>query len=558
MTSGEPSGLRPALLTAAGIGIALALVTSWPLPARLASSMPESGHPTEIGDPYLVSWQIAWEGHALKTDPSHLFDANYFYPLKNTLAFLDPVHGYAPAAFIGSGSDAAVIRYNLLHLFAKALAFAGAFLLARELGLGTFPSILAGGAFAYAPWRLDQLGHLLVISSGGIPLALFMLVRGYRRSSARWILAGWCAATWQLSIGYTLGLQFAYLLGLIGLMLLTKWSFVGVPEISKAVLRASVVGVVFFLGWGVMQAIPNLRVAETYPEAVRSDQELGFYSPPPRAFRAASSDNLFWGDRSAATRTTLTYPFEQTLFPGLIAVSLAAIGVLYVSSPLALRAGLLAGVLLSAYLALGLEAPDGGLVYRTLLNHAPGWRGIRTPGRLMTTATLFLALLAALGLQHVYARLRNRFSATRLNALPAIIAAVLAVLVVLEGWGPARILPVTSVPASQVQAQGPIAHIPMDDGSDRLYMFWSTENFAPMVNGVAGFTPQPHTVTSSMVNSFPDQASVTYLRDAGIRSVIVHLARLPAEWELAEAPRAAELGLEVQRIGTDLVYSLTP
>src|ERR671926_412695 len=72
-----------------------------------------------------------------------------------------------------------------------ALAFFGAYLLARELGASRGGGFVAGAAFAYAPWRLEQDGHLHVLSSGGIPLALFLLVRGYRRGSAGMVVAGW-------------------------------------------------------------------------------------------------------------------------------------------------------------------------------------------------------------------------------------------------------------------------------------------------------------------------------------------------------------------------------
>src|SRR3989442_815734 len=88
----------------------------------------------------------------------------------------------------------------LVALAACALCFCGAWLLARELGAGRAGAAVAGAAFAYAPWRLEQDGHLHVISSGGIPLALFLFIRGYRRDRAGLVLAGWLVAAWQLSL----------------------------------------------------------------------------------------------------------------------------------------------------------------------------------------------------------------------------------------------------------------------------------------------------------------------------------------------------------------------
>src|SRR3954451_5896399 len=198
---------RREVFFAALAAVGLALLMHWPLPLHIGRDVPR-----DLGDPLPQAWQVAWDGHALAHQPLDFFQANVFLPLKNSLAFSDALVGYAPFGLIGSGPHAAVVRYDLLFLFAYALAFFGAYLLARELGLGRVGAFVAGAAFAYAPWRLEQDGHLHVLSSGGIPLALALLVRGYRRASGRLVLAGWLVAAWQLSLGFTLGLQLAYLL----------------------------------------------------------------------------------------------------------------------------------------------------------------------------------------------------------------------------------------------------------------------------------------------------------------------------------------------------------
>ena len=71
------------------------------------------------------------------------------------------VHSRSP------GPVDALLRYNALFLFAYALAIFGAYLLAREMGLGRGPAAVAGAAFAFAPLRLEHDGHMHVISSGG-------------------------------------------------------------------------------------------------------------------------------------------------------------------------------------------------------------------------------------------------------------------------------------------------------------------------------------------------------------------------------------------------------
>ncbi len=105
----------------AALGAALLFVALfWPLPLHLGRDIP-----LDTGDPLSQAWQVAWDGHALTAQPLHLFQANQFWPLRNTLAFSDALLGYAPAGLIGSGPHAAVVRYDLLFLFAGALALLG-------------------------------------------------------------------------------------------------------------------------------------------------------------------------------------------------------------------------------------------------------------------------------------------------------------------------------------------------------------------------------------------------------------------------------------------------
>src|SRR4029077_5924480 len=111
-------------------GVALAVLTSWPLVLHLPSRIAP-----DLGDPVRTAWQVAWVGHAMLHDPLHLFDANAFYPHPLSLAFSDSLLGYGPAALFGSGTVAALVRYNLLFLFAYALCLFGGYLLAREIGL---------------------------------------------------------------------------------------------------------------------------------------------------------------------------------------------------------------------------------------------------------------------------------------------------------------------------------------------------------------------------------------------------------------------------------------
>src|ERR1700693_2393554 len=144
----SPRLSRSEILWVILVAVALAVLTSWPLVLHIGSRISP-----DHGDPVRTAWQIAWVGHALLHDPLHLFDSNAFYPHPLSLAFSDSLLGYGPAAFFGSGTIAALVRYNLIFLFIWSLCFVGGYLLARELGLRKLGAAAAASAFAYAPYR---------------------------------------------------------------------------------------------------------------------------------------------------------------------------------------------------------------------------------------------------------------------------------------------------------------------------------------------------------------------------------------------------------------------
>jgi hypothetical protein len=391
----------------------VAVIQFWPLILNLGSVIP-----LDLGDPLPQAWQIAWDGHALLTQPLSFFQSNQFWPLNDTLAFSDALIGYTPAGMIGSGPEAAVARYDLLFLFAFALCFFGAYLLARELGAPPWAALVAGAAFAYAPWRLEQGGHLHVISSGGIPIALALLLRGYRRQSGGLILGGWAVAAWQLSLGFSLGLPLVYLLALLALIAAVIWWRAGRPAPTRRVVITTLAGGALLAVVGFVLSRPYLRVLDAYPESERSANLISYYSPPLKAFLAAPETSLIWGPVTAPVRAGIDAVAEKTLFPGLAILLLALVGLGWRGYPKTLRIGLGLAALATAILSLGFAAEGVGswLPYRWLFEVLPGWQGIRVPGRLQTITSLLLALLAAGGA----ARIAVLFGDEFLNGVHAI------------------------------------------------------------------------------------------------------------------------------------------
>jgi hypothetical protein len=549
-------------------GVLLAMLATWPLVLHMGSRISP-----DLGDPVRTAWEIAWVGHAMLHNPGTLFDSNAFYPHPLSLAFSDSLLGYGPSAFFGSGTVAALVRYNLLYLFAWSLAFVGAYLLARELGVGRMAGAAAGVAFAYAPYRVTEAGHLHVISSGGIPLALFLLLRGYRRSSRGLVVAGWLVAAWQISLGFTLGLQFAYLLLVLAVLAFVWWWRAKRPTLPRRLLAVTLAGMAVVGVVTVYQARPYLKVANEYPTAKRTLREVKTYSSGPAAFLAASSENRVWGSATAWAREDVHSKNESVLFPGLAIFVLALIGLCTGLYTRRLRWGLAAGVAIVSILALGLGLTGAGYPYRLLYNYAPGWDGVRVPGRIFTLATLFLALLAGAGAQWLLTKAREHgghVSAFWRDALPALVGGVLIVGLLGEGAGHMA-TPVVPQPArAEIGLPAPILYLPTDGASDRVAQYFSVDGFPKIANGNSTFDIPAMDDLRGGMNAFPDKASIEKLRFYGIHTVVLHtkLPKLPGlhGYAVSEPPdpaAAAEkpvngLGVTRRRVGDVVIYEIGP
>lgn len=567
-------GRREALIAAAGAAL-LAVVMHWPLPLHLTDTIPK-----DLGDPLPQSWQLAWGGHALTAQPLDFFQANQFWPEPDSLAFGDALIGYAPAGLVGEGPVDAVARYNLVFLFAYALSAFGAYALAREMGIGPAGSAVAAAAFAYAPFRLEQDGHMQVISSGGIPLALALAVRGVRLQRPWPLFAAWAVAAWQISIGFAIGLPFAYLIALLVATCAVVWWRRGRPAIPRRILVAGAGGAAVFAVVIGLVALPYFRVADAHPEATRPPSTVEAFSGPASALILSSDESFVWGDATSAIFDEIGNPAEKTLFPGLAILLLAIAGLASPAFPRWLRFGLGGAWVATMILALGFQE-DGGWLwpYRVVYDLLPGWEAIRTPGRLATFATLAAAMLAGMGAQALVQRATPRTSRTehpgghsgtfggRAGVVGAAVASVLVLAVVIEGRG----LPfdptgrqaqpeVPQAPASVAGVPAPQLHLPAESPDDnRRYLLWSTDGFPDIVNGRASTIPDEIEELISGMESFPDAATVERLRDYGVRTVVLHTDRAPGtDQSAAAAAPVAGPGVTAERRGELVLFDLGP
>jgi hypothetical protein len=261
---------------------------------------------------------------------------------------------------------------------------------------------------------------------------------------------------------------------------------------------------------------------------------------------------------------------ESVFFPGGLILLLAAIGLAAPMITRRLRLGLALGVLTCSLLALGLGLGGAGYPFRLLHDYAPGWDGVRVPGRVFTLGTLFYALLAGAGAQLLVLRVAPWARRRKLSALPALVGVALAVAIVGEGAGHLA-HPVVPQPArAEIGLPGPVLDLPTDGPADRLWQYFSTDGFYKIPQGNSTFDIYSVDDLRGGVDAFPDKASVEKLRYYRIKTVVLHLRmpRLPgvvgyAHEEppnpaAAAAKPIAGLGMTERRVGSLVIYTIGP
>lgn len=128
------------------------------------------------GDPLLNAWILSWVGHQAFRNPFALFDANIFYPHRNTLAFSEHMLPLAlVAAPLNILFDNPVLASNIVLLLTFVLNAFGMFLLVRRLTGNDVAGIASGIVFAFSSYKIMHVSHLQLLAAMGIPLSFLYL-----------------------------------------------------------------------------------------------------------------------------------------------------------------------------------------------------------------------------------------------------------------------------------------------------------------------------------------------------------------------------------------------
>ena len=522
----------------------IAVSATHPLWLHLASAVP-----SDIGDPLLNTWILAWDVRALTIHPLNLFEANIFFPLPGTLAYSEHLLGNALVALpllLFTGEP--VVAYNLSFLLSFILGGWGTYLLARRYTHNGWAAFLAGLAFSYAPYRLTSFSHLQLLTLQWLPFSLLCLEGMLRPcSSCRSKRSGTIALTVAFVVLLWLQIITSWHLAVftvftIGIFMIGSWFRLARKQRATGLVRAVVALLaVALLTWPLVP--PYLDVIAQLSVARPIEIAAGFGAWP-SDYVTASPWNRLFGSLTSSLAGRPLFTEENFMFIGVVSPLLALVGLWHVLRRRASDHRSL--VIATTWLVIGLGAwvlswgPFLNGVAQTIplpyyfLSRLSSIFGlIRVPPRWMIATVLPAAVLVGYGGRAILGvhRLTSIFR--------TILFALLAVALVAESWSvPLPLAPVGTTgelpsvyhwlaaqPGDFGIVEWPIYVAPRPEYPETKRLYASTVHWKSLVNGYSGFTPERQTALDAELVTFPDARSLQALRDLGqqnVRYLIVH------------------------------------
>ncbi len=345
------------------------------------------------------------------------------------------------------------------------LACAGAaYLWVRRLGASSSGAALAGFVFAFAPFRLAQRTHINSLLAFLLPLTLYFVEVALRGSEKRSKTAAWCCVLALVSL--TASGEMHLVVYFVPTLIAYVW--IRSRGLQRDRLRRLLLPATSGVAGGAIFVLLTF---------------LFVHNPSQRAGRDFSGQIAGYAPRLSNIITRGAG--EHVAYPGLIAASLAILGVIVLRKRSEARGLLwfLVAVLIGSYVLAII--PSSGEFGTELYGKIPGISQIRVPGRILILAVLAISALAGFGASRL------------LNGKKSAVLVLGAVLIAAIAWdGSSSTRGTRSVPADPYLLEGTergaaVLDLPPFDSRSMMasrYMLQIIENPGARAGGYSVFT----------------------------------------------------------------------
>jgi hypothetical protein len=497
---------------------ALAITLTWPLAAHLPTHLPEIGG-TVWADQHYLGWALAWQTHALTTDPGRFADANIYWPARMALFYGTPGFAllpiFAPVFLLTANPTLAL---NATLLLALALTATSLHAVTVRWTGSTLAGIAAAATYLVSTPSLT-LCPMLPQYSAMAPMPVIVALAASRR----------------LTVGRTAAL--AALIALQGLAdvlyvappLVATLGLLAVARLARVSTRSNGAALLAALVAGVALLVP---VYAGYLAVRAANPDLA--SQTVWAKMALLTTPTWWPRRGPLNLDGLV------ALPALLALVATAAGLPTGVVPRR-RAWWCAGLWLATGVAasgaLAKLVPSVGRLVESV--------GMRDPYRLGFGALIGASLLAGLGVAACAAAVSGPRARVPQGGRAIAIAYLASRLLVPRSLGafPVGLAAVPGDEASVLQrGAGPVLGLPLGDprlpGSQAVIVYRGIAHWRPMLNGYSSYHPRGFAERMALARRLPERAALEELRrETGLTSIVVYADKMPnmllAPWLLA-------------------------
>lgn len=531
-------------LIVAIIYLFLTLILTFPLVLHLGQGIIGGGGP---GDQLFNIWVLSWDNHAFLNPSEHFFDANIFYPVKNSLLGSE----YFPGIFLFAWPlfhifHNPVLVYNLLLIMAIFLSGLTMYFLVYYFTKNHLASFFAGFVYTFSPFRLADLNHLQLAFSFFLPLVILFLDRYLKKGKTLDLSFFSLCFVLQFLVSsylayYVFFLVFFYCLGYF--IWFRKFMFF--RTLIKLVLALILCFAIIYPFYR-----PYFK-AEIRPE--RPLEVVQLSAPTPIDFLSMGESLIF---RTLAKEGIALHPQAdgvKLLFIGFIGPLLALIGLLTYHDRRKWIFLLL--IVFCFWLTLGPYYRGVKMIYWYLYHYFYPFRAQNFPYRTLHLLIVPLAILVGFGISYI---LKNKKISTILLLIP------ISILIFIESY----YLPLSYTKLPSKENFAPVYHWLASQPGDfgiievpvtqeiaiNYQMYYSTLHWKKLAMGFTTIFPGSSVSLWDSLKKFPSPESIEAIQNTPDKYLIIHLDQFSDERVLSDFLAKNK---PVAKFENDYVYEIT-
>ncbi len=496
---------------------------------------------TSFGDELFIAWNHNWIIHSFFTNPLNIFNANIYFPYKNTLAFSEP--------FITSGVlsiipvwlvKQPIAAVNFILISSIVLTGFAVYLLCLKITKNHLASFASAFLLIFSPAFLDKKTHLQVMALEYIPLSILFTLIYLKKEKFIYLIFSALFFLFQIYNSFMPG----YFLVFFYSIFLSVLFFSKKVEFAKLINKKSLILVLTTIILTIPLITPYFKVSKEF-NGKRDIRDAIHFALQPEDFFVANEHSRF-NKLLTIVQNPTSYPKNAEIKPGFIG---GIFSFLFIASlikfPYYLKKKNIFYITFFIVSILGLILSLGpalhfnrqtihfpfliplpyGLFYYLL----PGFQGFRNSARFEMLFILMSTIPIAVFLSDWFKYLKNK---------KYLFFGLLMLGIILEFPGPIKFFPIAqtkdfpfehkflaTTPVDSVYLEMPIYNWNMFpySGEELRREYFSTIHFRKSVNGYSGFSPYPwQDMTYRLAQTFPDEKSIREIKKIGVSYLVIH------------------------------------